>query len=183
MDLWRFQLKEIHEQAPSRGEDQKLESEKRVLANSERVYGAAVGAFEVLYEVEESAIARLRAATKHLEELSRFDESFKESLGQLENATNYGGRRCHYAARLRGRHRCLSGAPCGGGRPAGGAGQLRRKYGKSLDDVLAFEQEIAGKLDDIENKDELLAGLRKELAAATAKYLDEACDSANAAMR
>ena len=37
-----------------------------------------------------------------------------------------------------------------------------------------FEQDIAGKLNDIENKDELLAALRKELAAAAAKYLDEA---------
>ena len=86
VDLWKFQLKEICEANPIAGEDQKLESEKRVLANSERVYGAAIGAFDVLYEVEESAIARLRAATKHLEELSRFDESFKESLGQLESA-------------------------------------------------------------------------------------------------
>jgi DNA repair protein RecN (Recombination protein N) len=40
--------------------------------------------------------------------------------------------------------------------------------------VLVFEQDIAGKLNDIENKDELLAALRKELAAAAAKYLDEA---------
>ena len=37
-----------------------------------------------------------------------------------------------------------------------------------------FEQEIADKLSDIENKDEVLAALRKELAAASANYLDEA---------
>jgi DNA repair protein RecN (Recombination protein N) len=62
VDLWKFQLKEIREAGPAIGEDQKLEAEKRVLANSERVYGAALGAFNLLYEVEESASARLGAA-------------------------------------------------------------------------------------------------------------------------
>jgi len=40
--------------------------------------------------------------------------------------------------------------------------------------VLAFEQEIAGKLSDIETRTKLLAALRKELAAASANYLNEA---------
>lgn len=174
VDLWKFQLKEIREASPAAGEDQKLEAEKRVLANSERVYGAATGAFDVLYEVEESAIARLRAATKHLEELSRFDERFKEALGQLESARITVE---DVATTLRDFADGMDASP---ERLAevedrlAVLDKLRRKYGKTLDDVLAFEQEIAGKLNDIENKDELLAALRKELAAAAAKYLEEA---------
>jgi DNA repair protein RecN (Recombination protein N) len=174
VDLWKFQLKEIREANPTTGEDQKLESEKRVLANSERVYGAAIGAFEVLYEVEESAMARLRAATKHLEELSRFDESFKESLNQLESA-------CitveDVATTLRDFADGMDASP---ERLAevedrlAVLDKLRRKYGKGLDDVLAFEKDIAARLDDVENKDELLAELRKELGTAGTKYLDEA---------
>jgi len=174
VDLWKFQLKEIRDAAPAAGEDQKLESEKRVLANSERVYAAALGAFDVLYEVEESAVARLRAATKHLEELSRFDESFKESLAQLEGARITVE---DVATTLRDFADGMDASP---ERLAevedrlAVLDKLRRKYGKTLDDVLVFEQEIAGKLSDIENKDELLAGLRKELAMAAAKYLEEA---------
>jgi DNA repair protein RecN (Recombination protein N) len=173
-DLWRFQLKEICEANPSAGEELKLEAEKRVLANSERVYGAAMGAFDVLYEVEESALARLRAAAKHLEELARFDESFKESLGQLENARITVE---DLATTLRDFADGMDASP---ERLAevedrlAVLDKLRRKYGKTLDDVLAYQQEIAGKLNDLENKDELLAGLRKELAAAAGKYLDEA---------
>ena len=174
VDLWRFQLKEIQEANPTSGEDHKLESEKRVLANSERVYGAAIGAFNVLYEVEESATARLRAAAKHLEELSRFDESFKEALSQLESARITVE---DVATTLRDFADGMDASP---ERLAevedrlAVLDKLRRKYGKSLADVLVYQQEIAGKLNDIENKDELLAGLRKELAAAAAKYLDEA---------
>jgi DNA repair protein RecN (Recombination protein N) len=174
VDLWKFQLKEIHEANPVAGEDLKLGSEKRVLANSERVYGAAIGAFDVLYEVEESAVARLRAATKHLEELSRFDESFKEALGQLESARITVE---DVATTLRDFADGMDASP---ERLAevedrlAALDKLRRKYGKTLDDVLAFQQEVAGKLSDVENKDELLASLRKELASAAAKYLDEA---------
>lgn len=174
VDLWKFQLKEIHEASPSAGEDQKLESEKRVLANSERVYGAAIGAFDVLYEVEESAIARLRAASKHLEELSRFDESFKESLSQLESARITVE---DVATTLRDFADGMDASPerlVEVEDRLAVLDKLRRKYGKTLDDVLAFQQDVAGKLNDIENKDELLAGLRKELAVAAAKYLDEA---------
>ena len=174
VDLWKFQLKEIQDANPAVGEDQKLEAEKRVLANSERVYGAAMGAFDVLYEVEESAIARLRAGAKHLEELSRFDESFKEALGQLESARITVE---DVATTLRDFAVGMDASP---ERLAevedrlAVLDKLRRKYGKSLDDVFVFQQDIAAKLNDVENKDELLAALRKELAATAAKYLAEA---------
>jgi len=174
VDLWKFQLKEILDANPIAGEDVKLESEKRVLANSERVYGAAIGAFDVLYEVEESAIARLRAATKHLEELSRFDESFKESLAQLESARitveDVATTLRDFADGMDASPERLSEVED----RLAAIDKLRRKYGKTLDDVLAFREDVATKLSDIENKDELLAELRKQLAAAASKYLDEA---------
>jgi DNA repair protein RecN (Recombination protein N) len=174
VDLWKFQLKEICEANPTPEEDQKLESEKRVLANSERVYGAAMGAFEVLYELEESAIARLRAAAKHLEELSRFDESFKEPLGQLESARITVE---DVATTLRDFADNIDASPERLAEVEDRLAildKLRRKYGKTLDDVLAFQQDIAARLNELENKDELLAALRKELAAAAANYLSEA---------
>jgi len=174
VDLWKFQLKEIKDANPAVGEDAKLEAEKRVLANSERVYGAAMGAFDVLYEVEESATARLRAAAKHLEELSRFDESFKDALSQLESARITVE---DVATTLRDFADGMDASP---ERLAevedrlAVLDRLRRKYGKTLDDVFEFQQDIAAKLNEIENKDEVLAGLRKELATASAKYLAEA---------
>jgi DNA repair protein RecN (Recombination protein N) len=172
VDLWKFQLKEIRDANAVAGEDQKLEAEKRVLANSEKVYGAAIGAFDVLYEVEDSATARLRAASKHLEELSRFDERFKEALGQIESARITVE---DVATTLRDFADKMDASPERLAEVEDRLAildKLRRKYGKTLDDVFAFEQDVAGKLSDVENKDELLAALRKELAGAAAKYLD-----------
>ncbi|HEX3155732.1 MAG TPA: AAA family ATPase, partial [Candidatus Angelobacter sp.] len=46
-DLWSFQKKEIEVAKLHPGEDQKLETEKRVLANSEKLFGAATAAYQV----------------------------------------------------------------------------------------------------------------------------------------
>ena len=48
---------------------------------------------------------------------------------------------------------------------------MKRKYGESLDAVIGFGEEVARKLNEIENKDEVLRNLRAELATAAAQYL------------
>jgi len=55
VDLWSYQSKEIEAARLVPGEDEALETEKRVLANSEKLYAAAMGAFEQLYEGGASA--------------------------------------------------------------------------------------------------------------------------------
>ena len=50
--------------------------------------------------------------------------------------------------------------------------RLRRKYGKSIDDVLVYGEEIRSKISQMENKDQLLRELKRELAAKASGYLD-----------
>src|SRR5580658_4812770 len=84
LDLWNFQWHEIEEAQlrPSSGpsEDERLEAEKRVLANAEKIYGAAINAFDLLYEGNSSTSSSLRAAQKHVEELVRYEPKFQEAL-------------------------------------------------------------------------------------------------------
>ncbi len=54
VDLWTYQRKEI-ESANLAGEDEALETEKRVLANAEKIYALAHTAFDQLYESDTSA--------------------------------------------------------------------------------------------------------------------------------
>jgi len=67
LDLWNFQCREIEEARLRAGEDEHLEGEKRVLANAEKIYGAAINAFDLLYEGNVSTSSSLRAAQKHIE--------------------------------------------------------------------------------------------------------------------
>jgi DNA repair protein RecN (Recombination protein N) len=62
VDLWIFQKREIEDGRPQSGEDEQLETEKRVLANAEKIYNAAMNAFDLLYEGNGSTASSLRAA-------------------------------------------------------------------------------------------------------------------------
>jgi DNA repair protein RecN (Recombination protein N) len=52
--------------------------------------------------------------------------------------------------------------------------RLKRKYGPKVEDVIAFGADVARKLSEIENKDEILRDLRVQLAKAAAEYLQAA---------
>ncbi len=174
VDLWSFQLKEIDSAALHPGEDQKLESEKRVLANSERILNAAMAAFDSLYDNAESASATIAAAMRHLEDLARFDPKFQESISQLESAritvAEIGITLRDYADGIEASPDRLAEVED----RLAAIDRLRRKYGNTLEDVLAYADDLRRKLNEIENKDEVLRDLRKQLAKAAETYLAEA---------
>jgi DNA repair protein RecN (Recombination protein N) len=172
LDLWNFQAKEIESARPEPGEDQKLEAEKRVLANAERLFHAAMAGYDALYEGAASAISSLRAAMKQIEELARFDPKFQQSLGELDSARITVE---DLAETLRSYAHGIDASP---ERLAevedrlAALDRLRRKYGKSIDDVLVYGEEIRSKISQMENKYQLLHELKRELAAKASGYLD-----------
>jgi DNA repair protein RecN (Recombination protein N) len=174
VDLWSFQLKEIDSAALHPGEDQKLESEKRVLANSERILNAAHSAYDSLYDNSQSATATIAAAMRQLEDLARCDPKFQEPISQLESAritvAEIGITLRDYAESIEASPERLAEVED----RLAAIDRLRRKYGNTLEDVLACADDLRRKLNEIENKDEVLRDLRKQLAKAAETYLAEA---------
>ena len=171
LDLWSFQQKEINAARPQAGEDDRLESEKRVLANAEKIYAAAMGAYDVLYESNASASSALRAAQRQIEELARFEPSFQELVAALDSARitaeDAGATLRDYAGGVQASPQRLAEVED----RLATLDRLKRKYGPTLADVIAFAEELSRKLADMQNKDEVLGHLRKELAAAGQQYL------------
>jgi DNA repair protein RecN (Recombination protein N) len=172
VDLWSFQLKEIDSAKPELGEDEKLEAEKRILANSERLYAAAQGAYDALYESAGSALANLRAAMKQIEDLARFDEKFRESVDQLESARitveDISQTLRDYADAIEASPERLAEVED----RLATLDRLRRKYGRTLEEVLLYADDLRRKLNEIENKDEVLRELRIQQSKAAAQYLE-----------
>jgi DNA repair protein RecN (Recombination protein N) len=170
LDLWKFQLKEIEDAKPVAGEDPELENEKRVLANSEKLYSAAITAHESLYESNASAAALLRSAEKNLEELSRYDTKFTEVLSTLEGARitveDIGSNLRDYAASIDASPERLAEIED----RLALLDKLKRKYGPSLENVISYREDAARKISEVENRDELLAALRQSLTKASAEY-------------
>ena len=174
VDLWTFQKREIEEARLQSGEDERLEGEKRVLANAEKIYNAAMNAFDLLYEGNGSTATSLRGAQKQVEELARYEPKFQEALAALEQARisvedvgvtlrDYAGgiqASPEHLAQVEDRLALLD--------------RLKRKYGTTLDEAIQFGAEVSRKLAEVENKDEILRQLRGELEKAANEYLKAA---------
>ena len=174
VDLWTFQKREIEEAKLQPGEDERLEVEKRVLANAEKIHNAAMQAFDLLYEGASSASASLSAAQKHVEELLRYEPKFQEALASLESARisveDVGATLRDYAggiesspehlAEIEDRLVLLD--------------RLKSKYGPTLAEVINAGVDVSRKLSEIENKDEVLQQLQGEMIVAAEEYLTSA---------
>jgi DNA repair protein RecN (Recombination protein N) len=171
VDLWTFQRREIEEAKLQPDEDQRLDTEKRVLANAEKIYNAAMQAFDLLYEGDASTSSSLRAAQKHIEDLARYEPKFQEALAALETARisvedvgatvrDYGGgihASPEHLAEVEDRLAAID--------------RLKRKYGSTVEEIIEFGRDVAHKLSEVENKDEILRSLLGELAKAAEEYL------------
>ncbi|WP_263365615.1 DNA repair protein RecN [Edaphobacter bradus] len=170
-DLWRFQSREIEQAGlSSEDEDVQLEAEKRVLGNSERLFTAAMSAHELLYESESSAETTLGAALKHVEELARFDARFAEPAQQLAAAKAIVE---DVDAGVRDFADTINASP---GRleeiedRLATLDRLKRKYGQTLAEVMAFGTEASQKLAEVENRDALLVELKAKQEKDAAAY-------------
>jgi len=174
VDLWSYQRKEIESARLEAGEDEKLETEKRVLANAEKLYGAAMSAYDQLYEGNASAEGALRAAIRNVEELARYDARFAELAQQLVSARATIG---DAGATLRDYAEGINASP---ERLAeiedrlASIDRLKRKYGQSVADVIAFGEDVARKLAEVEDRDGVLKDLHAALARASGAYKEAA---------
>ena len=171
IDLWSFQKREIEQAKLDPEEDVRLEAEKRILANAEKLFATAMSAHELLYESAGSAATRLGNAAKNLQELARYDERFQEQLSAIESARitaeDVGNALRDYAesiqasparlAEIEDRLALLD--------------RLKRKYGATLTEMIAFGAQASRKLEEIENREEILKQLRKQLETAASQFL------------
>ncbi len=174
VDLWTFQKREIEEPRLQSGEDERLESEKRVLANAEKIYSAAMNAFDLLYEGSGSTATSLRGAQKQVEELARYEPKFHDALAALESARisveDVGATLRDYAGGIQASPEHLAQVED----RLALLDRLKRKYGATVDEVIEFGADVSRKLAEVENKDEILRQLWEELAKAANEYLKSA---------
>ena len=152
-DLWRFQSGEIlAAELSARDEDVQLEAEKRVLGNAEKLHTAAMSAHDLLYESEGSAEGTLGAALKHLEELARYDARFVEPAQQLAAAKatveDVSAEVRDFAEKIKATPERLEEIED----RLASLDRLKRKYGATLSEVIAFGADAAAKLAEVENR-------------------------------
>jgi DNA repair protein RecN (Recombination protein N) len=163
IDLLSFQVQELDRARVEPGEDARLEEEKRILSNLERVRAAAAGAFSELYEEEGAACSRLAAATRQLEDLRRFDAAIEPYIEALAGARATLEDTAHflrdYLGKLEANPQRLEEIED----RLALLDRLKRKYGQTLEDILAYGQKTRQELAKMEHADERREVLQREL--------------------
>jgi DNA repair protein RecN (Recombination protein N) len=173
VDMLRFQVEEIRAARLKQGEEDALREEHRRLANAEAIAAWAEEADAALYEGTRdrpAALDQIAQAVKALENLARYDASFAEQARALSDASAviddvsrtvraYRDAIEFNPQRLQKVEDRLEAFK-----------RLKRKYGETIDAVIAFGDSAARELDLIVNADEHGEALQKELAELTRLY-------------
>jgi DNA repair protein RecN (Recombination protein N) len=173
-DLWRFQAGEIERAHLEPGEEETLLAERRILGNAEKIREAATGAYDALCESAQSAEAMLHVGLKHMEELLHYDARWDDAVRQLREARSVAGdlgqQAREFAESAEASPERLNAVE----ERLALIDKLKRKYGANVADIVAFGEQARSRLDEIENRDRLLAELTAQVAAAAEAYKGEA---------
>ncbi|HAB19551.1 MAG TPA: DNA repair protein RecN [Verrucomicrobiota bacterium] len=164
LDLLRFQVREITEARLREGEDAEIEKEHRRATHAARLQELAQTSLGLLTDRDDAVLAQLGAVGRLLQDMQRLDAGAAAFVGIQEQAMatlrELQADLSRYAdqmeldpstvQRLEERLNLLQ--------------SLKRKYGHSLPEVLAFGAEAQSRLATLEGRDAELIRLNQELA-------------------
>ena len=170
-DILKFQLDEINSvKLKSDEEERLLETERNRLGSIERVAEVANLSYRILYGSEKGVVPLIDRATAALskisdalpqvgelsEKLSGYRYEIEDIAEQVRSFAEVDENPTDRLNRIEARLDAIS--------------KLKRKYGATVEDVLAFRDDIASRLDVLENMDQL----RDDLIAEMSKLQKEA---------
>ncbi len=171
--LLRFEVKEIEEAGLTAGEDEELERDYRRMVNSRKIKEAAYGAYRMTGE-DAGAGENIGRALREIRSVSSYDEvlgDLENMLGDIDNLLNdFNRQMADYLEGLEfdetefvqteNRLNLLN--------------HLKSKYGKSMEEVLAYKQQGEEKLRRLEHYEAYRQQLEEKLEKAR-QELEESC--------
>jgi DNA repair protein RecN (Recombination protein N) len=172
-EMLEFQASEIEKAGLVAGEEDALRQEKRLQASAGRLDALSSEAYQLLYEDEESALARLGQTWRKVEELAGIDPRFAQ---YLEARTAVRAQLDDLALFLRDYRETLQVSP---GRldeiesRLATIERLKRKYGATLEEVLAFGARCREELSALGSPEEARARLEADEEKTRAEFLKQ----------
>lgn len=171
MDMLRYQIEEIASANLEVGEEERLSAEKTVLLNAERIRTALETAHMALSGAEEgSALSAIDTARRSMRDIAALNKDY-EALSDKIEELYYAAEDISFALRDTGenvesdmqrleeieqRLKLIS--------------DLKRKYGRTVEDVIDFGKDAETKLNELENAEALAAELDAKLDKLKAEY-------------
>lgn len=150
-DFYAFQIREIDNVSPQEDEDEKLNTELKILENSERLAELTSEIYQLLYESDNSVQDALSKVRNHLQKLSEIDKLFADAVSESESALTQIGDISNlvrsYNSKLN-----LDPEEIEEKRERLGAiNLLKKKYGGSVKSILEYRERIGKEFELAEN--------------------------------
>ncbi|MDO4866421.1 MAG: DNA repair protein RecN [Clostridia bacterium] len=184
-DMLSFQVQEISAAKLKAGEEQKLERKLAMLENSERIRGGIETAYTLVYQGDgrsPSAQEALLRSADAMDHIASLNERYAQLAARLRELF-YGVQDAGYE--LQSLLDDLDSEPELLEKVAARLdmiGRLERKYGSTVEEVIAFGAAAADRLNELKGSDEAIAGLKKSYKEADAS-LKAACARLSALRR
>lgn len=173
LDMLNWQINEIQNAKLEVDEDTQLEEQIKVLANAEKISLLSQNAYNLLYEGGNvlSSLAQLRKDTEALaqydENMAKVHQNVEDAYFQLQDSADeirdFGEKIDYNPQKLDAMQSRME-----------EINKLRRKYGSSIEEILAYCEKAKGELSYIENYDANLAQLEQEVEELTDELKHEA---------
>ena len=160
LDLLRYQYEEIERANLKTGEDEKLETDRKIILNSEKI-NESLNIADL--EISENSIDSINNAIRALEKIEDLDEKYSDALNSLKSA--------YYDMQEIGRDiSCLREDVFFDEEQRQEVENrldlifsLKRKYGNTIEEILRYKEELKSEINQIENIDEYTNRLKKKL--------------------
>jgi DNA repair protein RecN (Recombination protein N) len=174
IDWLTFQIGEIEKaKLKEADEDEALTVEHTLLANADKLFQLSRQAYAGLYEDEHSAGAAIKQASRQLEELRRVDLRCDPLLEQLNAARiavdDVALSLREYASKIEPNPKRLEWVES----RMGDIDRLKRKYGKTVREILAFHEKVKQELEVLLSADKNLAELEQQQLTAARNYREK----------
>ncbi len=164
-DVLDFQIKEIDAVSPKLGEEEKLQSELKILENSEKLLALTNRIYDGLYESENSVQDSLSKIKNDLEELARIDPSFSESNSECESAltlvNDISDNIRKYKAKIDIEPEKVEAIR----ERLGAINLLKKKYGGSIESLLELRKRVGEEFQAAEGYSQQIIDLEKKIKA------------------
>ena len=177
LDMLRWQDQEIEDAKLEVGEDDRLEEEIRKLSHAEKISDSVREAYRLMDSDTRDGLgvlSALSAIQKDLEDISRYDTALANAQKIVEEAAVS---LQEAAAEIRDYGEDMDFSPQKLDELQSRMDviyKLRKKYGATVEDVLEHQKKVQQELADIENYDEDITKLRKDIAEAEAELRTKA---------
>ncbi|MFE8702536.1 DNA repair protein RecN [Cytobacillus sp. FJAT-54145] len=162
LDLIKFQFDEIQSAELKMNEDEELLEEKRRLSNFERIYGAMKSAYSSL-QGEQKGLDWIGHVMSQLEDIAQIEPSYKEMAETVSNSFYILE---DLSRSIRNELDVLEFDPERLSEiedRLNEINQLKRKYGKSIEEILEYAARIDEEIETLQNKETHIEQLQKEL--------------------